>query len=390
MSSAHFVDNHVLMLLRNGDEFFPRLIAAIDGAILSVYIETYIYAADESGRLVSLALQRAAARGVAVNLLLDGFGTADLPLDWVSEMRAAGVAVLWFRPWLGWLPIRLYQLRRLHRKLVLIDERIAFVSSMNINDAIPPGGDITEPRLDYTVQVQGHVVKHIQLSMQRLWTLVSWVNFRRRERRRVKFQNAGKESHNKVIFLARDNFKHRHVIEQAYMAAIKDAKTEIIIANAYFLPGKRLRRALCEAATRGVKVRLLLQGQVEYRLQHYATLALYGELLGAGIEIHEYHVSYLHAKVAMVDGIWSTVGSSNIDPLSLWMAREANLVVHDKGFAVSMRENLMHEIAHGALPVQREKWRQHGLFKHLMMRTSYALVRLLIGFAGYTRGHDNV
>lgn len=390
MSSTHFVDNHVLMLLRNGEEFFPRLIAEIDGAILSVHIETYIYAADESGRLVSLALQRAAARGVAVNLLLDGFGAADLPPDWVTEMRAAGVVILWFRPWLGWLPIRLYQLRRLHRKLALIDERIAFVSSMNINDAVPQGRDITEPRLDYTVQVQGHVVRHIQVSMQRLWTLVSWVSFRRRVRRRVKFQNAGKESHNRVIFLARDNFKHRHVIEQAYMAAITGAKTEIIIANAYFLPGKRLRRALCEAAARGVRVRLLLQGQVEYRLQHYATLALYDELLGAGIEIHEYHVSFLHAKVAMVDGIWSTVGSSNIDPLSLWMAREANLVVHDNGFADSMRQHLMHEITRGAVPVQHEKWRRHGIFKRLMMHASYALVRLLIGFAGYARGHDNV
>ena len=390
MSSTHFVDNHVLMLLRNGDEFFPRLIAAIDGAILSVYIETYIYAADESGRLVSLALQRATARGVAVNLLLDGFGTADLPLDWITEMRAAGVVILWFRPWLGWLPIRLYQLRRLHRKLALVDERVAFVSSMNINDAVPSGGGITEPRLDYTVQVQGHVVKHIQVSMQRLWILVSWVNFHRRERRFVKFQNAGKETHNKVIFLARDNFKHRHAIEQAYMAAIIGAKSEIMIANAYFLPGKRLRRALCEAAARGVRVQLLLQGQVEYRLQHYATLALYDELLGAGIEIHEYHVSFLHAKVAMVDGIWSTVGSSNIDPLSLWMAREANLVVYDKGFADSMRQSLMHEIAHGARPVQHEKWREHGLFKRLMMRASYALVRLLTGFSGYARGYDNV
>ncbi len=390
MSSTHFVDNHVLMLLRNGEEFFPRLIAEIDGATLSVYIETYIYAADESGRLVSLALQHAAARGVAVNLLLDGFGSADLPLDWIAEMRAAGVVILWFRPWLGWLPIRMYQLRRLHRKLVLVDERLAFVSSMNINDDIPPGGAITAPCLDYTVQVQGHVVEHIQVSMQRLWTLVSWVNFHRRERKRVKFQDSGKESHNKVIFLERDNFKHRHAIEQAYMAAIIGAKTEIMIANAYFLPGKRLRRALCEAAARGVRVQLLLQGQVEYRLQHYATLALYDELLGAGIEIHEYHVSFLHAKVAMVDGIWSTVGSSNIDPLSLWMAREANLVVHDKGFADSMRQSLLHEIKYGALPVQREKWREHGLLKRLMMRASYALVRLLIGFAGYARGHDNV
>jgi len=387
ISKAHFVDGHILTLLRNGEEYFPRLISAIDEAKIFVYIETYIYAADNSGRIISEALQRAARRGVTVHLLLDGFGAADLPPAWVEEMRAAGVIVLWFRPWLGWLPIRRYQLRRLHRKLALVDERLVFISSMNINDDIP-GGAITAPRLDYTVQVQGCVVESVHVAMERLWSLVLWVNFRRRERRRVKFQPPQKPSHNKVVFLTRDNFKHRHDIEQAYLQAIRGAQKEIIIANAYFLPGKRLRLALCDAVARGVRVLLLLQGKVEYRLQHYATLALYDELLGAGVEIHEYHLSYLHAKVAIVDGYWTTVGSSNIDPLSLWMAREANLVVHDAGFADSLRASLMHEMTQGAKPVQHLEWRERGILQRMLMRASYAIVRLLAGVSGYAGGRD--
>lgn len=388
MNTPHFVDDHVLVLLRNGEEYLPRLITAINEAKYAVYLETYIYATDDSGRSVSQALQDAARRGVTVHLLLDGFGAADLPGAWIDNMRMAGVTVLWFRPWGGWLPTSRYQLRRLHRKLALIDERLAFVSGMNINDDIP-GGDITAPRLDYAVQVQGRVVEQIRIAMQTLWTYVSWANFRRRERWRVKFHTTQNSLQDKVAFLIRDNFRHRHEIEHAYLHAIRNAKKEIMIANAYFLPGKRLRQALCEAAERGVRVQLLLQGRVEYRLQHYATLALYDELLSAGIEIYEYHLSFLHAKVAVIDGMWATVGSSNIDPLSLWMAREANLVVQDIGFAGSLRASLTQEILQGAARVQHAEWRERGMLKHFLMRSSYLLVRLLAGMVGYARGNDN-
>ncbi len=389
MSSTHLVDGHTLTLLRNGEEYFPRLIAAIDGAGRSVYLETYIYAADATGRKVSDALQRAARRGVVVRLLLDGYGSADLPQAWVDELRAAGVGVLWFRPQISWLTLRRQRLRRLHRKLVLVDERSAFVSGININDAAP-GGPLTASRLDYTVQVQGDTVGRIHAAMRRLWTLVSWTNFRR-QRERVKllpaYTNAAQQ---KVVFLLRDNLRHRRDIEQAYLKAIAGAQREIILANAYFLPGKRMRRALLNAARRGVRVVLLLQGKVEYRLQHYATLALYDELLSAGVEIHEYHVSFMHAKVAVVDSYWATVGSSNIDPFSLWLAREANLAVRDEGFAAALRASLLHEIEHGAHPVAPSAWRKQGLWMRLLARTSYAVVRVLTGVIGYARGRDDV
>ena len=389
MSSTHLVDGHTLTLLRNGEEYFPRLIAAIDGATRSIYLETYIYAADATGRKVSDALQRAAKRGVAVRLLLDGYGSADLPQQWIEEMRAAGMEVLWFRKEIGRFSFHRYHLRRLHRKLALVDERIAFVSGLNINDDVP-GEPITAPRLDYTIELQGATVAKICVAMQRLWMLVSWAKLRR-QREHTKPQAAPSHTaQNKVTFLMRDNLRHRRDIEHAYLKAITGAQREIIIANAYFLPGIRLRRALSDAARRGVRTVLLLQGRVEYRLQHFATLALYDQLLGTGVEIYEYHTSFLHAKVAVVDGYWATVGSSNIDPFSLWLAREANLAVSDAGFAEALRASLMHEIAHGARPVSHSSWRKHGLWLRLQMRVSYAVVRFLSGVTGYARDRDDV
>ncbi|RFC37470.1 MAG: cardiolipin synthase [Candidatus Nitrotoga sp. LAW] len=389
MSSTHLVDGHILTLLRNGEEYFPRLIAAIDAATRSVYLETYIYAADACGRLVSQALQRAAKRGVRVHLLLDGYGSADLPDKWVNDLHGAGVEVLWYRPEIARFKLRRHRLRRLHRKLALVDETIAFVSGINIINDVP-GGRLIAPRLDYTVQVQGATVEHIQFVIRRLWTLVSWISFQR-QRERVKLLAAHKNIEpKKVSFVLRDNLRHRHDIEHAYLKAIAGARREIIIANAYFLPGMRFRHALLNAARRGVRVVLLLQGRVEYRLQHFATRALYDELLRAGIEIHEYHASFMHAKVAAIDGYWATVGSSNIDPFSLWLAREANLVVRDAGFAESLRANLLQEIAHSARLISPSVWREHSIWTHLLMRISYAMVRFLTGVIGYARGRDNV
>ncbi len=148
----------------------------------------------------------------------------------------------------------------------------------------------------------------------------------------------------------RDNVRHRHDIEEAYLRAFARAHREVVIANAYFLPGQRFLKALCDAARRGVRVTLLLQGRVEYVLVHYASRALYRELLDAGVQIHEYTRSFLHAKVAVVDDSWATVGSSNIDPVSLLLARESNVVVRDRRFVRELRGSLMDAIEAGARP----------------------------------------
>ena len=389
MSSAHLVDGHTLTLLHNSEEYFTHLLAAIESASRSIYLETYIYAADATGRKFSDALQRAAKRGVAVHLLLDGYGSAELSQHWLDEMLAANIDVLWFRKEVGRFSFRRHHLRRLHRKLAMVDERIAFVSGINICDDFPNRA-IVAPRLDYAVVVQGDTVGQIHASMQRLWMLVSWTNFRR-QREHAKPRSVQTDAAQpKVVFLVRDNLGHRRDIEHAYLAAIDAAQREIIIANAYFLPGVRLRRALLDAARRGVRVMLLLQGRVEYRLQHYATLALYDDLLHAGIEIFAYQASFMHAKVAVVDGEWATVGSSNIDPFSLWLAREANLVVQDASFAVSLRSDLLAEMQHRSQRIAPSVWGKRNIFNWLVMRISYTLTRILTGVLIYHKERDDI
>jgi len=389
MSEAIRVGEHTVRLLRRGEEYFPRLVKAIHSATRSVYLETYIFESDASGRSVVDALKGAAQRGVSVHVLLDGFGSADLSHEWVREMREAGVAVLYFRPQISWLTLKRQRLRRLHRKQALIDGRIAFVGGINIVD--DNSDDVNmPPRLDYAVELEGEAVRRIHIAMRRLWLLVMWSNFRvRREREKLRLR-LPVQQHHEVAFVFRDNLRHRYDIEYAYLRAIASAKREIIIANAYFLPGRRFRHVLLHAAKRGVRVVLMLQGHTDHPLMRYATHALYDELLAAGVEIHEYHNSFMHAKVAVVDGHWSTVGSSNIDPFSLWLAREGNIVVRDDQFAAVLRASLMQEIEHGSQLIRHAAWVRKIFFARVLPRVSYAIVRLIIGIVGYAHEHDRV
>jgi cardiolipin synthase len=184
-------------------------------------------------------------------------------------------------------------------------------------------------------------------------------------------------------FAIRDNLRHRRDIERAYMAAIRTAKREIVIATAYFFPGAEFRHALMAAAARGVSVTLLLQARVEYRLLHHASRALYGQLLQGGVKIQEYHRSFLHAKVAVVDSHWATVGSSNIDPYSFLMAREANVFVRDAYFAEQLRFELMTMVETGARPVPTERWAHRSRLAKAVSWTAYGIVRVAMGMLRY-------
>jgi len=385
--ALEFVTGNRLTLLNSGGEFFPALIAAIDTATREVQLETYIFADDASGRAVRDALRRAAARGATVRLLVDGFGTADLAGRLEEELAGCGVQVLVYRRELARFSLRRHRLRRLHRKLASVDGRIAFVGGINIiDDMNQPGG--RAPRYDYAVRIDGPLVAEICGAMRRLWEIVVWASFRRRYRidgcpPSLRRQEGGQAA----AFVVRDNIRHRRAIEEAYLEAIEAARDEIVIANAYFLPGFRFRRALLAAAARGVRVVVLLQGQVEYRLQHYASQALYGALLDAGVHLHEYRPSFLHAKVAVIDRRWATVGSSNIDPFSLLLAKEANVVVSDTAFAATLRASIDDAIAGGAVELRAQDWKRLSWSSRLLRWACYQLVRLAIGIAGYGGKH---
>lgn len=380
----HLMPGNKISLLKSGTEYFPALEAAIDSAQREIFLETYIFANDDTGRCIAAALKRAALRSVEVHVLLDGFGSKELPADFIEALRGAGVQVLHFRRDMPLWKFRRHRLRRLHRKLVVVDGRIAFVGGINIIDDINTP-DQTPPRYDYAVSVEGPLLAVIHRSARRLWALVNWTQFKPYRHRRL-FIPALPAVCGEVraALVVRDSIRHRRDIEDAYLRAINAANSEIIIACAYFLPGANFRRALAAAVARGVRVVLLLQGRVEYVLLHYASHALYGTLLDSGVEIHEYHKSFLHAKVAVVDGHWATVGSSNIDPFSLVLSREANVVVENAGFAAELRHSLDQAMHDGAHQVQSSHWKHQSVWLRLKCWLAYGVVRFLMGAVGYS------
>jgi len=379
-----FLPGNRVLLLRNGGEYFPALVDEIDGAEREVWLETYIYADDDVGRIVTAALVRAAQRGISVRVLVDGWGARHyLTAALEGDLRRGGVSLLKYRPEVAPWQFRSHRLRRLHRKLCHVDGRVAFVGGINVIDDVNTPGH-KPPRIDFALRIEGPLLVPIVRTMQRVWAINELVQFQRSEvplfpsPRRAR--RAGAQT---AKFLIRDNQRHRRDIEHAYLAAIRTARREILIANSYFFPGIRFRRELIRAAGRGVRVTLLLQGRVEYLLLHYAARALYGQLLASGITIQEYHRSFLHAKVAVIDDHWATVGSSNIDPYSLLMAREANVFVRDPYFSQQLRGELQRIIDEGARRVRPQHWALRPRIYKALIWIAYGVVRVGMGLLGY-------
>ncbi len=406
---------HELQLLCGGVEYFDALVVAIEAAQDSVHLETYLFDFDVAHGLASIAvaraLVRAAQRGVSVRCLMDGAGTGDVPSYWQTEFNAAGLAWRVYSPFgpTGWLQPSRW--RRLHRKLCVIDpgpEGVAFCGGINLLDDYfdPNHGVLDKPRFDFAVRARGPLVAAVADAVKQLWEW-SEAGAHLREAQlgpamsalrsgnsrlfdtaypaqsaaQLAAEQAIRRTHDpqhvapaatppvRAALLLRDNLRNRATIERAYRRAIGEARLEIVIANAYFLPGGKLRRALVRAAKRGVRVTLLLQGRYEYFMQWHAARPIYDTLLKAGVRIVEYEASFLHAKVAVIDADgqpWATVGSSNLDPLSLLMAREANVVVQDSAFALALRNKVFAAIQTEGrvvdpLAFANRPWWQRGL-----------------------------
>ena len=338
-----FTINNTVRLLKSGDAFFPDLIGRIDSAKHEVSLETYIFCDDAAGRAVSTALMNAARRGVHVRVITDGIGTAKLPL--FDEWPAANVEHRIYNPHLfGPLGFS-----RTHRKLAVIDREIAFCGGINIVDDYEQNGVRIEfARWDFALEAQGPVVSDVREAFDLQWQRIhlgvkprsarpadqggthgdSSRNSRRALRARLRARRGMIHAVDRpcVAFVARDNLLNRRAIEKAYLAAISHSEKEVMLANPYFMPGRKLRRALIRAAERGVRVTLVI-GRKEFVALDYATPFLYRNLLKSGVRIAEYEKTMLHGKVAVVDSNWATVGSSNLDALSLVLNNEANMVL---------------------------------------------------------------
>jgi cardiolipin synthase len=393
--------DHRVRLLQGAQELFPALVEAMDAALSDIQFETYIFDFTGTGASVAQALERAARRGVRTQLVVDGVGTGAFPLEWTERFSAAGVQFRVYSP-LGPLGLLLpHRWRRLHRKLCVVDGCMLFCGGINVLDDLhdPNHGALAAPRFDFAVQATGSLVSVASDTMDQLWWRMQAVRDMRERRlpealqalraasaARHAAQVAEDGPRMRAALLLRDNVRNRSRIERAYRRAIGAARHEVIIANAYFLPGGKLRRALLMAARRGVRVRLLLQGRYEYFMQYHAARPVYGALLAAGVEIHEYAPSFLHAKVAVVDALgerpWATVGSSNLDPLSLLLAREANVVVEDAAFAADLRERLVQAMEQAGRRMEPARYAGRPLRQRVLDQVAHALMRLALWITG--------
>lgn len=409
---------HHLQLLCGAQALFDALVQALEAARTQVFIETYIADAHGATERVAAALVRAAQRGVAVHLLADGAGTPQLPADWAARFDAAGVRWLIVRPVRHWRWLQPRNWRRLHRKLALVDGQTLFCGGINLIDDHWDLrlGALPQPRLDFALRVQGPLVAQAQRTLAADWARValrqaaqqgdwpamkaawalaeaSWPNQAKTQAGRA--QDAPESGAIKGLPQAqtqaggararlvwRDNLRHRRDIERAYLAAIAGARHEVVLAHAYFVPGRRLVAALLAARARGLRVAVLLQGQVEYRLATHAQAALLGCLLAAGVEVWRYAHGLLHAKVGVIDGHWVTVGSSNLDPISLLLAKEANVVCDDTALAGQLRATLQSACERGAQRLHAEQLAQRSLGQRALDALALGLLRLAVVVVG--------
>jgi cardiolipin synthase len=363
MRPLRFLPENQVALLHSGAEFFPSLIAAIDEAASEIFLETYIFASDETGLEVRDALHRAADRGVRVHVINDWTGTGRVHTERLQkELEKEGVQHRVFNPWFR------RGIARLHRKLCVIDDCIAFVGGINIIDDMQADDHsdirLPSPRWDFAVRVEGPLVAPIHLEMEAQWYRLGSLKLRSRwQLFRDKQPQPAPSGSAPVLaaFVMRDNFRNRRTIQRAYLQALGHARKSVVFANPYFAPGRKLRRALEQAARRGVDVTRLL-GVGQFKFQDAVAHSFYPKLLRSGVKLVEYHKTQLHAKVAVVDDDWATVGSSNYDGLSLFVNQEANVVIKDAAFCNNLRTQIEEGIADG-VPVDYAEYENIPWYK---------------------------
>lgn len=391
-------DNSI-RILQNGAEFFTELCSAIDNAKRSVHLETYIFNLDDTGYKVLTSLKNAALRGVRVRVLIDGWGSQLHAQEINQELRSVGASCRIYKPHISvfkYKNLSLSKLRRMHRKTAVIDASIGFVGGINILDDlynVPKFGEQQMPRFDFAVLIKGPIVLDLFRAQRALWLRMNWRKgnidefqkwFKQLVQSRHKKMLATMKTYTpgiKAALLLRDNVVYRRKIENVYIDAMANAKHEVLIANAYFFPGKKIKKALKHAAQRGIKVTLLLQGQPEYNLQFWASRYMYADLINCGILLYEYQPSYLHAKVAVIDG-YAMVGSANLDPFSSLLALESNVWIQDKAFAQDLKQSLQYQIEHNSKAITSEYLNKRRFWGKALDAIGYFMLRLGVVITG--------
>ena len=380
-------DGNDIKLLINGEDFYPRAMECIRNARTEVLLETFIFAEDKIGHEMQEALVAAASRGVRVDITVDDYGTFDLSKEFVDKLINAGVKLHIFDPQPNFRGVRFNFFRRLHRKLIVVDNQIAFIGGINISDdhLLDFG---PKAKQDYAVELHGPIVKDIRDACLQLLIRASSKQDALEYKKHLDQPAPEPCGDAKILLSVRDNQRHSKDIQKQYLLAMRLAKKRIIIANAYFFPNYRILRELKRAASRGVEVRLILQGQPDMAWVSLLSSLLYSYLLRAGVKIHEYCQRPLHGKVALVDDEWCTIGSSNLDPLSLSLNLEANVVVMDSGLNQQLSEHFEELFESSCKPVNKKVATRGYWWRTPLIFLSFHFLRHFPGIFGWLPAHS--
>lgn len=376
-------------LLINGEEFFGQVFSCIRKAKQEIIIETFILREDSVGNQLQKLLIEAARRGVRVELTVDDYGTWDLSHEFVDPLVNSGVKLHIFDPQPKLLGVRLNIFRRLHRKLAVIDGEVAFIGGINYSDDhLTDYGE--KAKQDYALALRGPIVADVHKVCMLLLLRGSSRRDRRTYLRNIKQVPPDPHGHTPVLLVERDNRWHKNDIEKQYLHAIRTAKTRLVIANAYFFPPFFFLRALRQAALRGVKVTLIMQGLPDMPWVSTLTRLLYNYLLHSRVEVYEYCQRSFHGKIAIMDDEWLTVGSSNLDPLSFSLNLEANVIVRDPAITKQLSEHLTGLIKAHCKKVSMEI-AQHGYWWRIpLIFLSFHFLRRFPSIAGWLPAHAPV
>jgi cardiolipin synthase len=366
-SGHHILGADKLELTRSGNDYFDRVIAIINRSTQTLHLQTYIFIDDSTGKTVIEAMVNAAKRGVKVYVLVDAFGSFGMSREGIETMEKNGIKFRTFSPLFVHRKIRFG--RRLHHKILLADEKEALIGGINIEDKYHLTGD-NSPWLDYAIYFTGPVCQYVKYICENTW---SGRAYTAHMKRKVNNHTAG------IPITIRQNdwlFK-KEGISKGHRMAMKNAKQSITIVGSYFLPGRRIRKILKDAAVRNVRIKLILQGVSDVSLIRKASVWWYAWMFRNHIEIYEWTKTILHGKMLLIDEDWASVGSYNINHLSDYASIETNVYVHDKAFCHTVHEEIAHVISQSEKITESTYHNKVGVWSQFTCWLSFHTVRLL-------------
>ncbi|MGB3941620.1 MAG: cardiolipin synthase [Candidatus Manganitrophaceae bacterium] len=372
--SRVWISGNKIGLLKNGHEIYPEMLRAIAEAKESICLETYLFRSDRIGWQFAQALAQKAKEGLSVRLIYDSLGSFTTAPELFQHLEESGVSIFEYHPVTPWRRgwrFRSKLKRRDHRKILIIDNRYAFVGGANIGDEyIAPVEEEGEGWRDTHLKIEGPAVTRLQKIF-----FVTWLKGEVREKRLIHFGSEGlpRVGDLTISVVAANGIRGRNQIKKAYLRAVRRARHRICMTNSYFVPPHWFLRALKKAVQRGVEVSILLPKHSDVRIVDYASRALYANLLKSGVRIFEWEGSVLHAKTAVIDGRWSTIGSSNMDRFSFFYNLEVNVVVIGSPFGKEM-EAMFEADLKQAREILAPEWTRRNWFQRLLENIFYYLL----------------